>query len=96
MGDPCFALYIGPARNKKPRWVPEVITKRLGARSLSVRVFPRGNVRRRLIDQLRPRYTPPEDVPGDAPAISTSNDEVALPSTDPLSTTQPHQFQNMV
>ena len=35
---PCYALYYGPKCNKKPRWVPAVVTKILGSRTVNVRV----------------------------------------------------------
>ena len=57
-GTPCYALYFGPRRDKDPRWVPAVVTKRSGARTVNVRVFPTG---RRHIEQLLPRHTSEED-----------------------------------
>ena len=42
VGNLCYALYCGPRRDKDPRWVPAVVTKVRGARSVSVRVYPRG------------------------------------------------------
>ena len=56
VGTPCYALYCGPRQEKDPRWVPAVVTKVFGSRSVSVRVFPRGATWRRHIEQLRPRY----------------------------------------
>ena len=56
LGDPCFALYFGPRRDRDPRWVPAIVTKVHGTRSVNVRVIPRGLTWRRHLDQLRPRY----------------------------------------
>lgn len=61
VGDPCYALYYGQRRDDEPRWVPAVVTKRFGSRTVNVRVHPRGPVWRRHIEQLRPRYTSEED-----------------------------------
>ena len=33
VGAPCYALYCGPKRNKKPRWVPAVVTKVRGSQN---------------------------------------------------------------
>ena len=61
VGAPCYALYHGPRRDNDPRWVPAIVTKVHGSRSVYVRVFPRGPVWRRHIEQLRPRYGIEED-----------------------------------
>ena len=72
VGTPCYALYCGPRREKDPRWVPAVVTKVYGSRSVSVRVFPRGGTWRRHIEQLRPRYGAQEDAdPGDVQVSSS-------------------------
>ena len=42
LGDPCYALYFGPRRDRDPRWVPAIVTKVHGTRSVNVRVIPRG------------------------------------------------------
>ena len=42
LGDPCYALYFGPRRDRDPRWVPAIVTKVHGTRSINVRVIPRG------------------------------------------------------
>ena len=44
-----------------PRWVPAIVTKVHGSRSMDVRVCPRGPTWRRHIEQLRPRYGIEED-----------------------------------
>ena len=68
VGAPCYALYFGPKRNKQPRWVPAVVTKVFGTRTVNVRVVPKGPTWRRHIDQLRPRYGVNEDTdPGEDP-----------------------------
>ncbi|KAK7091479.1 hypothetical protein V1264_009152 [Littorina saxatilis] len=60
-GDPVYALYHGPRRDKQPRWVPAVIKKSLGTRCFNVMVIPHGPVWRRHWEQLQPRYTTEED-----------------------------------
>ena len=71
VGTPCYALYCGPRRDKDPRWVPAVITKVQGARTVTVRVYPKGPIWRRHVEQLRPRYFSVEDAePGDTPSIA--------------------------
>ena len=71
VGTPCYALYCGPRRDKDPRWVPAVVTKVRGARSVCVRVYPKGPIWRRHVEQLRPRYVSAEDVePGETPTSS--------------------------
>ena len=68
VGDPCYALYCGPRRSNQPRWVPALVTKVYGARSVNVRVWPRGPTWRRHVEQLQPRYGSEEDLdPGDKP-----------------------------
>ena len=61
LGDPCYALYFGPRRDRDPRWVPAIVTKVHGTRSINVRVIPRGPTWRRHLDQLRPRYDSDQD-----------------------------------
>ena len=68
IGTPCYALYCGPRQEKDPKWVPAVVTKVFGSRSVNVRVIPRGGTWRRHIEQLRPRYGVEEDAdPGEVP-----------------------------
>ena len=68
VGDPCYALYYGPRRNKDARWVPAVVTKVFGTRSVQVKVYPQGPSWRRHIDQLQPRHVTAEDLePADIP-----------------------------
>ena len=52
LGDPCYALYFGPRRDRDPRWVPAIVTKVHGTRSVNVQVIPRGQTWRRHLDQL--------------------------------------------
>jgi len=74
VGDPCYALYFGPRRDRDPRWVPAIVVKRFGTHSVNVRVVPRGPVWRRHIDQRR--YVSPDDTePGDTPRFSESREE---------------------
>ena len=78
-GDPVYALYFGPRRDKEPRWVPAVVVKRKGTRTVNVRVLPCGPTWRRHVEQLRPRYASDEDRdPGDTPS-STVTATTALP-----------------
>ena len=70
-GDPVYALYYGPHRDKHPRWVPAVVKKSMGTRCFNVKVIPHGPVWRRHWEQLRPRYTSDEDnEPGDSVDMS--------------------------
>jgi transposase InsO family protein len=72
VGDTVYAEYLGPRRNRQPRWVAAVVTKRLGERSCNVKVVPRGPTWRRHIEQMNPRYAseedynPPEDNMGES------------------------------
>ena len=66
VGTPCYALYYKSGGNQKPRWVPAVVTKVIGARTVNVRVHPRGPVWRRHVEQLRLRHgAEDDDDPGD-------------------------------
>ena len=47
VGDPCYALYFGPRRDRVPRWAPALVSKRCRNRSVWVRVIPRGPTWRR-------------------------------------------------
>ena len=68
VGDPVYALYYGPRRNRDPRWVPGVIVQARGTRLFHVRIVPNGPTWKRHIDQICWRYASPEDdEPGDLP-----------------------------
>ena len=70
LGAPCYALYHGPGRNRQPRWVPAIVTKIYGTRSLNVKVVPKRPTWRRHVEQLRPRFSTEEGKdPGDKPDI---------------------------
>ena len=70
LGAPCYALYHGPRRNRQPRWVPAIVTKIYGTRSLNVKVVPKAPTERRHVEQLRPRFSTEKDKdPGDKPYI---------------------------
>ena len=70
VGMPCYAQYFGRNHNKPFRWVPAVVIKVSGTRSVNVKVHPQGPVWRRHIEQLRPRYGADEDDdPGDEPQL---------------------------
>ena len=43
---------VGPKRNKKPRWVPAVVTKIQGSRTVNVCVYLKGPTWHRHTDQL--------------------------------------------
>jgi hypothetical protein len=78
VGTPCYALYFGPKRDRDPKWIPAIVTKVYGARSVNVKVLPRGPTWRRHIEQLQPRYASEDDnEPGDY-----------QPPSNPASTTQ--------
>ena len=83
VGDPCYALYYGPRHSHQPRWVPAIVTKRHGTRSVNIQVLPQGPAWRRHVDQLRPRYTTEDDTfPGDDPNDDQAS---ALPHHEPKS-----------
>ncbi|XP_014663413.1 PREDICTED: uncharacterized protein K02A2.6-like [Priapulus caudatus] len=85
VGDPVYAQYYGPRRDREPRWVPAIIKKRLGSRSVNVRVIPRGPTWRRHVEQLRPRYTSDEDYePGEKPRPRTQNIAPDSPTDAPV------------
>ena len=93
VGDTVYALYFGPRRDRDPRWVPAIVTKRKGTRTFNVRVCPRGPIWRRHIEQLQPRYVSEEDnEPGEDPQCfptsrlpSTENTTYTMHGTDPAS-----------
>ena len=62
-GTLCYALYFGAPQRQGPQvgTVPAVVTKRLGARTVNVLLFPKGPTWRRHIEQLLPRHTSDED-----------------------------------
>lgn len=72
VGDPVYALCFGARQQKEPRWVPAVVTKRRGTRTVNVRVYPTGPTWRRHVDQLRPRRGSPDDTePGETIILNT-------------------------
>ena len=82
VGDPCYALYYGPRRDKDARWVPAVIKKRRGSRCFDIKVVPRGPTWRRHLEQLKPRYATTEDAePGEEPETHI-HDSVGVPEVD--------------
>ncbi|KAL5503296.1 hypothetical protein EMCRGX_G010223 [Ephydatia muelleri] len=84
VGTPCYALYCGPRRDKDPRWVPAVVSKVFGTRSVNVRVFPKGGTRRRHIEQLRPRYGAHEDADPEVDLDTAQSEEGAKAATPEL------------
>ena len=102
VGDPCYALYFGPRHDRDPRWVPAIVVRRFGTRSVNVRGVPRGPVWRHHIDQVQRHYVSPDDTePGDIPRLSESREEnpfvsEQLPSDPSTATTgQPPTSQNV-
>lgn len=94
VGEPVYALYFGPHRDKHPRWVPGIIKKALGTRCFNVKVVPHGPVWRRHWEQLQPRFATEEDnEPGEEP--DTDSEFVTETSADvqcmPQGGTQPYQ-----
>ena len=72
-----YTLYHGPGRDKDPRWVPAIVIKVHGSRSVYVRVCPRGPVWHRHIEQLRPRYRVAEDLdPGQASELRVPQEDL--------------------
>ncbi|XP_067940370.1 uncharacterized protein [Watersipora subatra] len=88
VGDPCYALYCGPKRSNQPRWVPALVTKVYGQRSVNVRVWPRGPTWRRHVEQLQPRFSTEEDLhPGDIFQTSDKNSDrlpIPVPPEEPV------------
>ena len=85
-GDPVYALYHGPRRDKHPRWVPAIVKKSLGTRCFNVKVVPHGPVWRRHWEQLQPRYVTDEDnEPGDVDNVSEllTDHPMEVPGTVP-------------
>ena len=101
-GDPVYALYFGPKRDKGPRWVPAIVTHRKGTRTFNVRVYPKGPTWRRHLEQLQPRHSSEEDgEPGDIPESCKTQDTTTLETTpqavqshpvDPSSTTPTPEY----
>ena len=82
LGAPCYVLYHGPRRNRQPRWVPAIVTKIYGTRSLNVKVVPKAPTERRHVEQLRPRFSTEEDKdPGDKPDIREETKPQQLTTT---------------
>ena len=91
VGSPCYALYCGPRRDKDPRWVPAIVTKVLGTRTMNIHVVPRGPTWRRHIEQLRPRFDADEDSePGDSPPAPMNTDRVEIPQPSPICDPDPN------
>ena len=82
IGDPVYALYFGPRRDKDPRWVPAIVTKRKGTRTFNVKVLPRGPTWRRHLEQLQRRHISDDDPePGDCVEPQPAVDSVANTTT---------------
>ena len=75
VGQACYALYCGPNDRNHQKWVPAVVTKVHGSRSVNVKVLPGGPIWRRHYDQLRPQYyMNPEDSQAQSLDIKTSSE----------------------
>ena len=95
LGDPCYALYFGPRRDRDPRWVPAIVTKVHGTRSVNVRVIPRGPTWRRHLDQLRPRYgSDQDDDPCEIPTSVLLSTETLPARTDHASSSSSMNQRN--
>ena len=82
IGDPVYALYFGPRRDKDPRWVPAIVTKRKGTRTFNVKVLPRGPTWRRHLEQLQRRHVSDDDPePGEYVESRPAVDSVANTTT---------------
>ena len=94
LGDPCYAQYFGPRRDRDPRWVPAIVTKVHSTRSVNVRVIPRGPTWIRHLDQLRSRYgSHHDDDPCKVPTSILSTE--TLPArTDHASSSSSNQRNN--
>ena len=85
VGARCYALYHGRKRNKQPWWVPAVVTKVFGTRTISVCIVPKEITWRRHIDQLHPCYGLNEDSDaGEDPQPTTLDTQVS--SSSPATT----------
>ena len=95
LGDPCYALYFGPRRDRDPRWVPAIVTKVHGTRSVNVRVIPRGPTWRRHLDQLRPRYgSDQDDDPCEIPTSVLSTETLSSGTDHASSSSSMNQRNN--
>ena len=95
LGDPCYALYFGPRRDRDPRWVPAIVTKVHGTRSVNVRVIPRGPTWRRHLDQLRPRYgSDQDDDPCEIPTSALSTETLPAGTDHASSSSSMNQRNN--
>ncbi|XP_067950530.1 uncharacterized protein [Watersipora subatra] len=83
IGTPCYALYCGPKRDKRPKWVEAVVIKVFGSRTVNVRVLPRGPTWKRHLEQLCPRHALPEDA---EPPVEIPTTPSSLPQSQQLPT----------
>ena len=58
LGAPCYALYYGPRRDKDSRWVPAIVIKVFGPRSVNVRVFQRVSYGDAILNNFDPDMVP--------------------------------------
>ena len=86
VGRPVYVSHYGRKIDKTPRWVPAIVSKRLGTRHLLVKVLPQGPVWKRHIEQVRPRYGADQDTdPGETASSSSSAPLLNPPSTSTCS-----------
>lgn len=86
VGSPVYTAHYGKRLDREPQWVPATVSKRLGARHLLVKVFPRGPVWKRHIEQIRPRFGSDQDNdPGEivSTSLSSSTSSTQPSSEDP-------------
>ncbi|KAK3785995.1 hypothetical protein RRG08_040278 [Elysia crispata] len=82
---PVYVAYYGPRNDKDPRWVPAIVKKPSGARTILVHVCPRGPVWKRHIEQLRPRYGADQDADPGGGYHSKVNNSPTSPESSPFS-----------
>ena len=73
VSDVVYTEHLGSGRNTQPRRTPAVSTKRLGNRSVNIRILSRGPVWREQLAQLRPRCSGEEDSSSRETAVSDSS-----------------------
>lgn len=61
IGMRCYALCVGPRRDKDPRLVPVIVIKVRGTSCVQVRVSPYKTTWHRYAEQLHPRYCSGEE-----------------------------------
>ena len=75
--------HYGRKIDKTPRWVPAIVSKRLGTRHLLVKVLPQGPVWKRHIEQVRPRCGADQETDPGETASSSSSAPLLNPPSNP-------------